>query len=406
MSARDLVVTAAVLSCFCVLAVASLWIPVGEHPEADAPSAFQVDRTEKTIRVPEASARRIGLETETIMAEDEPVIARFTARTGFNLEHLAHVKAQFPGKIVDIGPELGSRVRGGETGVAPTLLCVVESVDLGNAKNAYQKARVQDELDEEALERTKQMISERVLGPKFLLDAEAAVKKDRADVEAARQNLFVFGVKDADLDKVFSESRAQRMAYEIRAPISGIIAEKNVTRGEYADNTVNLFTIADTSTLWVWGAVYEKDWGTVKVGQTMKIRLAAYPDQPIDSVVEFVSPEIDVATRSIMIRGRMDNSGGKILSDMYGTLLVTVDQGKDSILVPSTAVVRDLKREKAYLFVRKSQKTDGSATYERIPVQAVSVDAHRLRVTSGLSPGRSVVTRGALNLFEEMENQE
>ncbi|HVR83454.1 MAG TPA: hypothetical protein VMU54_04030, partial [Planctomycetota bacterium] len=192
MSSRDFVVSVLVLSCFGLLAVGALFIPVAEAPKSDAPSAFTVDRKQGTIRVSETASRRIGLESIEIAAKDEPVLARFTARMGFNLEHMTHVKAQFPGKLVDIGPALGSRVKGPDSGSPPTVLCVVESVDLANAKNTYQKAKVQAKLDEEALERTKQMISEKVLGPKFLLDAEAALKKDKADLEAARQNLYVF----------------------------------------------------------------------------------------------------------------------------------------------------------------------------------------------------------------------
>jgi RND family efflux transporter MFP subunit len=405
MSSREFVVSAAILCCFAAVAVGALFIPTTETLQPEAPSAFTVDREHQTIRVSDVAAQRIGLDTVEIAAKDEPVLARFTARMGFNLEHMTHVKAQFPGKIVDIGPALGSRVTGSGSDSTPTLLCVVESVDLANAKNTYQKARVQAKLDEEALERTKQMISEKVLGPKFLLDAEATVKKDKADLEASRQNLYVFGIAESELEKVFVQTRAQRMAYNIFAPISGTIAEKNVTRGEFADNTVNLFTIADTSTLWVWGAVYEKDWGQVKVGHRMKVRLAAYPDQPLDSKVDFISPEIDVATRSIMIRGKIDNADGKILADMFGTLLVTVDEGKGSLIVPSLSVVRDLKTEKSYVFARRGEKKDGAATYERLPVQVQSVDTDHFRVTKGLSAGQAVVTRGALNLFDELEGQ-
>jgi RND family efflux transporter MFP subunit len=402
MSSSDLSVTVAALSWIGLAAVASLWIPVSESPPQDAPSAFAVDPKQGTIRIPGPAARRIGLETLEVRPVDEPAVSRFTARTGFNLERTTHVKAQFPGRIMDIGPALGSKVAGPGALTPATLLCVVESVDLGNAKNAYQRARVQLELDEETLDRTRQMVAEKVLGPKFLLDAEAAVRKDLADLEAARQNLYVFGVKEGDLDRVFKETRTERMAYEITAPLSGSIAEKNVTRGEYADNSVNLFTIADTSTMWVWGWVYEKDWGKVKAGQKMKVKLAAYPDRLFDSVVEFVSPEIDVATRSIMVRGSVDNSQGQILADMYGTLLVTVDEGKDSLLVPSDAVVRDLKADQVYVFIRRDAGTAREGLFERVPVDVKAVDAGRFRVTKGLRPGEWVVTRGALNLFEEM----
>lgn len=405
MTPREVVISVVVLSLFGILAAATLGIPVAPPAEPDAPSAFKVDGARQRISVPEAAARRIGLDLLEVVPKDEPIIARLTAKTGFNMERLSHVKAQFPGKIVGIGPALGSQVWGSGQNTPPTLLCVVESVDLGNAKNTYQKARVQLTLDLEALERTKRMIEGKVVGPKFLLDAEAAIKKDKADVEAARQNLLVFGVKESGLDRVFEETRSDRMSYDIVAPISGTITEKNVTRGEFADNTTNLFTIADTSKMWVWGAVYEKDWNKVRVGQKMKIVLAAYPDHPLGSVVDFVSPEIDGATRSIMIRGEIDNSNGKVLSDMYGTILVTVDEGKGAIIVPSLAVVRDLKADKSYVFVRRESSPGLATTYERIPVETKSVDADHFRVLKSLSPGDWVVTRGALNLFDEMNQQ-
>jgi len=87
-----------------------------------------------------------------------------------------------------------------------------------------------------------------------------------------------------------------------------MIVEKGVVGGELADPTLNLFTVADTSNLWVWGDVYERDRPRVKEGQKMKVILTSDPDHPYSCTVKWISPVIDVNTRSIKIRGELDNS--------------------------------------------------------------------------------------------------
>jgi cobalt-zinc-cadmium efflux system membrane fusion protein len=377
------------------------------HPPA--PSAATEEESpykvkEASIEVPDAAAKRIGLETITIVPKDEPVILRLTGRTGLNMEHVAHVKAQFPGKIVDLGPQLGTQVRGpdpsGET--KPTALCVIESVDMANAKSNYLKAKVQLTLDEDTLRRTAELVSTKVLAEKFLLDAQSAVTKDQADLRAARQNLLVFGLTNDEVEQVDRQEGRERMVYTILSPCSGTIAEKNVTRGELADPSVNLFTIADTSTLWVWGDVYERDWQKVRVGQKLRVRIAAFPSLPVESTVEFISPQLDVATRSIRIRGTIDNRDRRLLADMYGMLLVTIDEGRNSVIIPAEAVIRKLQT--SYAFVRTRAPGAGSAgTFEKREISVETVDQDRLRVTRGLAAGDVIVSRGTLGLFQEME---
>jgi membrane fusion protein, heavy metal efflux system len=377
------------------------------HVEAGAESAERergIRVHDSVIEIPAESAERMGLETITIEPRDEPVVLRLTGRTGLDMEHVAHVKAQFPGRIVDTGPQLGATVDGPDpAGAKPaTTLCVIESIDLANAKAAYLKSKVQLALDQDALGRTEELVATKVLADKFLLDARSLVTKDGADLRAARQSLLVFGLTDEDIERVEKQQGRELMVYTITAPRSGTITEKNATRGEYADSTVNLFTIADTSTLWVWGDVYERDWHRVKVGQKMVVQLAAFQEFPIECALEAISPQLDGATRSIRIRGRIDNRDRGLLADMYGTLLVTVDEGRGSIVVPMDAVVHKL--QSSFAFVRTASSSPGGAfTFEKREVAVETVDPSRLRVTHGLAAGDVVVSRGALALFQELE---
>lgn len=353
-----------------------------------------------SIRVPDSAAERMGLKVKAVTPQSEPVTLTITGKTGLNQETVAHVHAQFPGRIVEVGPVLGTRVRGpGDPEGPPTVLCVIESTDLANAKSAWVQAKVQAEQDADMLRRTDQLVKDGVLSDKSLLDAQVAVRKSAAAKEQARQQLLIFGLTDADLADIETQQGRERMVYRITAPRSGLLIEKNVTRGELADNQTNLFTIADLSTLWVWGDVYERDWSRLKLGQKVKVDVAARPGDPRQAAIEWISPVLDTTTRSVKVRCSLNNSDHLLLSDLFATLTVEIAPQDQAVVLPTSAVVRTFKDH--CVFVRTAGGGEGS-TYERRTVTAESLDPGRLRITSGLSRGDLVVENGALSLLTEM----
>jgi cobalt-zinc-cadmium efflux system membrane fusion protein len=368
-----------------------------------------------------------GLRTVAIQTEDVPITLSLTARSGLNMENVTHVHAQFGGKVKEVAPELGTQVKGPGTPGGPTVLCVIESNDLAQAKSNYLQAKVQLKLDQDNLDRTRVLVKSTVLAEKFLLDATSAVTKDAAVLEAARQQLLVFGLNQKDIDQIDTQEGRQRMDYIITSPRSGVIAEKGVAGGEIADPTVNLFTVADTSTMWVWGDVYERDLRRLKLGEPVKIVFTSDPGHVRECKVDWISPVLDPNTHSIRVRGVLENTDGRLLADMYGTMRVTVDPGNNAIVIPADCVVR--KGTDEFVFVQ-SGESDGVVKFKRVPVKTEPVDLgfgisessiadtshpadssdgdatkQMIRVVDGLSPGQLVVQSGALGLFNEMQSQ-
>jgi len=382
-------------------------------PEAPDPYKVNGDMMELS---PE-SAIRAGISEAKIEAKTVPMTLTLTCRSGLNLETVTHVRAQFGGKVGNIGPGLGDFVKGPGTPGGATVLCTIESNDLAAAKNSYLQIKIQTRQDEDTYDRTKELVQAKVLAEKFLIEALSTLVKDRAALEASRQQLLIFGLNQHEIDEVQNEVGRQRMDYIITSPRTGVIAEKGVAGGEVADPSLNLFTIADTSTMWVWGDVYERDLRKISVGQSMKIYFASEPDRPRECKIDWISPVLDPNTHTVKIRGMLDNPDGRILSDMYGTLIVTVDDGKDSITVPADAVVR--QGVDSFAFVRAGS-TSGTVRYRRTAVtiapfemgfgasEGASVATARstLRIVKGISTGDTVVTRGTLGLFNEMTHQQ
>lgn len=393
----------------------------------DATDAYRLVAPD-TLEASARTAKVAGLRTILVEPRDVPVTLTLTGRTGLNMENVAHVHAQFGGKVTEVKPELGAQVKGPDAPGGPTVLCVIESTDLANAKANYLQAKIQLKLDQENLVRTKELVKSTVLADKFLLDAESAVTKDAAVLEAARQQLLVFGLTQKDIDQVESQQGRQRMDYVITSPRSGVVAEKGVSGGEIADPTLNLFTIADTSTMWVWGDVYERDLRLIKVGDPVKAIFTSEPDHPLACKIDWISPVLDPNTHSIRVRGVIDNKNGRLLADMYGTLLLTVNSGKDSVVVPAECVVR--QGTDSFMFVEQGK---GGATlqFKRVLVQVEPVDVgfgtsdsaaaatsstgdsgragtpgsddRPVRIIAGVQPGENVVRSGALGLFNELQ---
>jgi cobalt-zinc-cadmium efflux system membrane fusion protein len=423
-------------------------------PGNDSSQASPYVADGETIAVSDSALAPAGIDVMKVKAQDVPTTLTLTAKSGLNMETVTHVSALFGGRITDISAGLGDIVKGpGDVG-GPSKLCVIESNDLAQDKAAWLQALIQLKIDEDDLARTKSLFTASVVSEKALIDAESAVMKDQAAEEAARQQLLVFGLNDKDIDDVRKEAaeeqaaekagnpvggagsqksveelRRQRMGYTLTAPRGGVIAEKFVAGGETAVPQTNLFTIADTRTLWIWADVYERDLSRVKVGQPFKVFFTSEPDRARESKIDWISPVLDPNTHSIKLRGLLDNRDGHILSDMYATMLVTVDDGKNSIVVPATAVQRE--EENAFVFVQVGQKGNASV-FRRTPVKVEPVDvgfgaadaasaaagsaarntgnsdqsSGSVRVAEGLHPNDLIVISGGIGLLNEMKEQD
>jgi cobalt-zinc-cadmium efflux system membrane fusion protein len=400
--------------------------PYQAGSNSSGPEAYQLDG--EVIEAADDALGPAGVQVAKVEARDVPVRLTLTGRTAFNMETVTHVRAQFGGKITDVRPKLGDKVLGPAEPGGPTIMCVIESNDLAQAKSAWIQAKIQLKIDDDALARTKELVKNNVLAEKFLIDAESAVLKDQAALDAARQQLLIFGLAQTQIDGIAGQVGRQRMDYAIACPRTGVVAEKGVAGGEIADPTVNLFTIADTHTMWVVGDVYERDLQRIKVGQAMKTFFTSEPTRARECKIEWISPTLDPNTHSIRVQGVLDNADGHLLSDMYGTMIVTVADGNNSLIVPADAVIRE--GTDSIVFVQVS-RNGGKTKYRRTPVKVDSVNvgfgasetasaagigsAARnsgrqqqtglVRVIEGLQSGDMIVVSGGLGLFNEMTEQ-
>jgi multidrug resistance efflux pump len=84
----------------------------------------------------------------------------------------------------------------------------------------------------------------------------------------------------------------------VASPANGTVLARNVNPGQVVGAGQELFTVADLSTVWIIGDVYEKDFATVRVGTPAAIVLQATPSAPLPGRVAYIDPRVDPATRT------------------------------------------------------------------------------------------------------------
>jgi cobalt-zinc-cadmium efflux system membrane fusion protein len=281
------------------------------------------------------------------------------------------------GRVVDIKTRLDDNVKKGQ------LLFSVQSPDITTAFNAYLKAVNDEQLANKAYIRADDLYKHGALSQAMLEQAEDAEKDAQADLEAADNQLKIYGV-----DKKHPGS-----VVNVYAPISGVVIGQNVTNAAAAGVTLSgsatAFTIADLSTVWILCDVYENDIPKLQLGQEATIKIAAYPDRPLKGRVSDIGPVLDPSLRTAKVRLEVPNPGILKLG-MFVTATFSSLKKATYTVVPADAVLHLHDRD--WVFVPA-----GGNQFKRTEVQAgIMLEGNRQQILSGISPGTQVVTNALL----------
>ena len=288
------------------------------------------------------------------------------------------------GRVIEINAKLGDLVQKGQ------LLLKVQSADVSGAFAGYRSAVADEKLAGTQLDRAKLLFDKGALAQKDMEVAEDAEAKAKITVENAIEQIHVLG---ADINHPSS-------TVDILAPASGVITEQNIAAAggvKTLDNSPNLFTISDLSTVWILCDVYENDLNGIHVGQGVDVRLNAYPDRIFSGKVGSIGPILDPNTRTAKVRVELQNPGLMrvgmfVAASFHGT------QGKAAVTVPATAVLHLHDRDWIY-------EPAGPNSFRRVAVVGgailpSSTNQPKLQViASGLAPGDKVVANAL-----EMQN--
>jgi RND family efflux transporter MFP subunit len=166
----------------------------------------------------------------------------------------------------------------------------------------------------------------------------------------------------------------------------------NVNPGQVVGAAQELFTVADLSTVWVIGDLFEKDFTSVGIGTPVAIAVPGRATTPIRARVAYIDPRIEPATRTAKVRVEVANPGGTLRLGMFVQMTFQVGGGERRALVPRGAVQSVGSRTVVYI----PTEEEGRFLERSVTLGAPVGDA--FLVVDGIRPGDKVVTRGQLLL--------
>ncbi len=271
------------------------------------------------------------------------------------------------GRVVEVHARLGDTVKKGQ------LLLRVQSADLSAAFSDYRKALADVKLARIQFERAKLLYDKGAISLNDYQTAEDVENKAQVDVENTTERLRVLG---GSIDHPAA-------ILEIRAPVSGVITDQQVTSasGVAGLGSPNPFTISDLSYVWILCDVYENDLANVHVGESAEVRLNAYPDKIFTGRISNVLPVLDPTLRTAKVRIEVRNPG-LMRVGMFVTATFHGQKKETHALVPATAIL--------HLHDRNVPAADKK--FRRVEVVAGNMLSGNLQeVMSGIKPGAQVV---------------
>jgi len=302
-------------------------------------------------------------------AKSEVIPNLLTAVGDLAAVHQVNVTSDVSGRITDIMFTAGADVKAGSP-----LVQLFDAPDQGDLANFKAQATVA----QLSLDRAKQLAA-RQFGPQATVDSAQAAF-DQANAGIAKTEAII----------------SQKL---VRAPFDGELGVRHVEVGQYLTAGTQIVTLTDLSQLYANFTVTEKDSAALKVGQTVRIAVDAYPGRIFEGKINAIEPQIATDTRNIRVQATLDNPEHILKPGMFATTTVVLPDKPAVVTVPETAVDYTLYGDSVFLITeKKADDGTSSLTAVRTFVRAGNRVEGRAAILEGLKPGDRVVAVGQLKL--------
>jgi membrane fusion protein (multidrug efflux system) len=243
---------------------------------------------------------------------------------------------------------------------------------------------------------------------------------DRAQLESLRSDLRLAELENERIRRLrgsaaFSQSQLDRTRAQVaslqalvdrqqvlldrkvvRAPFDGVLGIRRVSLGDILAPGDAIVRLQSLDPIHVDFTVPERHRGAVSRGQTLELSVAAWPGETFTGTVTVVSPDVDVRSRTLMLRGRLPNADGRLQPGMFATVHLLVGAEEPVLTLPREAVAFFAYGESVFVI---EESGDGLVVHRR-PVEVGRTRGGRVEIRSGLAAGDRVVHTGHLKLRE------
>jgi len=170
----------------------------------------------------------------------------------------------------------------------------------------------------------------------------------------------------------------------IVSPVTGIVGAVYLEVGERVESGAKILTIIDASTAWAVFPVNEKDLGRIRKGMSAKLHIEALGENPIEAVIDVISPTVDPQSGSVTIKALLQNPDNSCKPGMFVRVAVPTDIPTKRIFIPQTCLAQQEQNAGVVITVRNNR------VFQR-KIQLGIESQDEIEVVSGLQNGEQLV---------------
>jgi Cu(I)/Ag(I) efflux system membrane fusion protein len=336
----------------------------------------EVGDTPGMVRIDPVFVQNIGVRSVEVARADIPHTIRTVGNFVYDDNQIALVNTKYEGWIENVEVNyIGERVQRGQR------LFDIFSPQLVNAQQEY--------LDAVAY-------LERLRGS----DYPEIIERARSLVASSGQRLRYWDITDDQISEL-EQSGAPRRTLTVFSPVDGLVVSKmdQALEGMLAQPGMNLYKIADLSTIWIEAEVFEDAVPWLRVGQSATIEIPNLPGRRYTGTVRYIYPFFNPDTRTLKLSIELPNPTEELRADMYADVRFDVPSARGVIAIPEEAVIRSGERNVIVLDL-------GNGTFQVREVDLGMNGNGLWEIREGLAEGSRVVVSSQFLIDSESNLRE
>lgn len=297
---------------------------------------------------------------EITNVEQQTIPVNITALGSLDANQSVDINPEIDGQIASIHFYNGQEVKKGK---------LLFQLDDSIAQAQLTAAKAKLKLSREDLKRSLRLLHHDAMSQQAVDQAAEAVSEDQATVHE----------KQVRVDKM-----------QLRAPFNGVVGSRTVSVGQYVTVGQTLVSLVNTESLKVIYNVSQTYLSQLKLGQTVELSSDALPGETFSGTVSYISPAIDVATRTVEVHATVPNNAGQLAPGMFVKVAQELSERQNALVIPAEALVATISGSEVYV-VKNNRAIE-------TPVKVGARWNNMVEITDGLTLDEPVVKVGQQKL--------
>ncbi|OIV41100.1 efflux RND transporter periplasmic adaptor subunit [Flavobacterium johnsoniae] len=360
--------------------------------EKKAEETHEEEKSQTEVALTESQYKTVGIETGFVEDRNLNKIIKANGYTTVPPQNSAEVSTLIGGTVKDIHVLEGTYVNKGK------VLATIQNLEVIEMQEDYHSAAANVEFLQLEYNRQKTLSDENVNPRKTFQEVKAKLAAERARAQAAKNKLEALHVS----------TKGSTSLVPIVAPISGYVGKINIAKGAFAQTGVSLFEVVDNSQMHLDLNVYEKDLGSISIGQVIDFVLTNQSNKSIKGKIFGINKSFSNESKTVAVHAKIDPADAKdLIPGMYVSANINITNATVPAL-PKDAVVRNA--DKYFVFVQEEEHTNEKTKEKEIHFKAVEVipgttdlGFTEVKFVDKIDAGEKIVTKGAFYLLSAMK---